>query len=254
MTRARVVIENITPQVDGGRFAVKRVRGDTVSVGADVFTDGHDLVGCAVAFRRRGEPEWQRVAMKSAGNDRFGAQFTVAELGRYEFTVEAWVDHLATLKRDIAKKRAAGQDTSVEEIRVAELERSGVDPAFVVRHEPPLPVEVERELARFSSWYELFPRSAAGKPGKHINFFMFGVLENLNFVEPDPDELVFREYVFQTADILGFVEADQFHPRLTEILLQIICIGFFYLNHLADDDKCIIAEHFLKIIEIFPVV
>jgi starch synthase (maltosyl-transferring) len=170
MTRARVVIENITPQVDGGRFAVKRVRGDTVSVAADVFADGHDLVACAVLFRRRGETEWQRVAMSGEGNDRFAARFTVSELGRYEFTVEAWIDHYATWKRDIAKKRAAGQDTSVDELRGAELERVGVDPEIVVRHEPPLAIEVERELARFSSWYELFPRSTSDEPGKHGSF------------------------------------------------------------------------------------
>jgi len=170
MTRARVVIENIVPQVDGGRFAVKRVRGDTVSVSADVFADGHDLVACAVLFRRRGDTEWQRIAMSGAGNDRFAAQFAVSELGRYEFTVEAWVDHLATWKRDIEKKRAAGQDTRVDEARGAQLERAGIDPDLVTRHEPPLTVEVERELARFSSWYELFPRSTSDKPGKHGTF------------------------------------------------------------------------------------
>jgi starch synthase (maltosyl-transferring) len=170
MSRARVVIENITPQVDGGRFAVKRVRGDTVSVAADVFADGHDLVACAALFRRRGEPEWHRVAMTAAGNDRFAAQFAVSELGRYEFTVEARVDHLATWKRDIAKMREAGQDTRVDDVRGAQLERASVDPEIVMRHEPPLAVEVERELARFSSWYELFPRSTSGKPGEHGSF------------------------------------------------------------------------------------
>ena len=170
MTRARVVIENVTPQVDGGRFAAKRIRGDTVSVSADVFADGHDLVACAVLFRRHREPEWRRVAMRSAGNDRFAADFTVTELGRYEFTVEAWVDHLATWKRDITKKRAAGQDTRVDELRGTQIERVGVDPDIVMRHEPPLAVEVERELARFSSWYELFPRSTSDEPGKHGSF------------------------------------------------------------------------------------
>jgi starch synthase (maltosyl-transferring) len=170
MTRARAVIENITPRIDGGRFAVKRIRGDTVSVSADVFADGHDLVACAVLFRRRGEPEWQRVPMSGAGNDRFTARFTVRELGRYEFTVEAWVDHFATWKRDIAKKRAAGQDTRVDEERGAQLEQAGLDPELVARHEPPLTVDVERELARFSSWYELFPRSTSDKPGKHGTF------------------------------------------------------------------------------------
>ena len=42
--RTRVVVEAVTPQIDGGRFAVKRVVGDMVRVEAEVFGDGHDLV------------------------------------------------------------------------------------------------------------------------------------------------------------------------------------------------------------------
>ncbi len=170
MTRARVVIENLTPRVDDGRFAVKRVRGEGVAVEADVFTDGHDMVACALLYRHASQKDWQRTDMRPLGNDRFTGEFPATELGRWQFTVEAWVDHLSTIKRDISKKRAAGQDTRLDEMRQAELERHGVDAGIVVRHEPPLPVEVERELAQFSAWYELFPRSTSDKPGVHGTF------------------------------------------------------------------------------------
>ena len=46
--RQRVVIETVTPEIDGGRFAAKRTIGDTVRVEADIFTDGHDSVAAVV--------------------------------------------------------------------------------------------------------------------------------------------------------------------------------------------------------------
>ena len=50
--RARAVVEGITPSVDMGRFAAKRVVGDPVVVEADCFTDGHDVVACRLRYRR----------------------------------------------------------------------------------------------------------------------------------------------------------------------------------------------------------
>ncbi len=169
MTRARVVIENITPQVDCGRWPAKRVIGEAVTVEADVFADGHDVVGCVLLYRPGESAEWNRVPMSPLGNDRWRARFAVRELGRYQYTVAGWIDHLATWQRDLAKKEAAGQDIKVDLLRGTELQRQGLDPDIVVQHEPPLAVEVDRERAQFSSWYEMFPRSA-GKPGVHGTF------------------------------------------------------------------------------------
>ncbi|HVY81082.1 MAG TPA: alpha-1,4-glucan--maltose-1-phosphate maltosyltransferase [Steroidobacteraceae bacterium] len=169
MSKARVVIENITPQVDCGRFPVKRTVGEPVTVEADVFADGHDVVSCALLHRERGSEEWQHVPMTSMGNDRWCARFVPRRLGFYEFTVCGWVDHLATWRRDLAKKEAAGQDVRVDLLRGKQLEKEGVDEDIIVRHDPPLLVEVDREKARFSTWYELFPRST-GKPGVHGTF------------------------------------------------------------------------------------
>jgi starch synthase (maltosyl-transferring) len=170
VSRARVVIEGVTPQVDCGRFAVKRVQGDTVTVEATVYADGHDLVKCALAYRHERASKWQRTPMVALATDRWRGRFRVAELGRYQYAVIGWVDHLETWKRDLAKKEAAGQDTRIDQMRGAELRRAGIDRETIVRQRPAVVIEVERPRAQFSSWYEMFPRSAARQPGAHGSF------------------------------------------------------------------------------------
>jgi starch synthase (maltosyl-transferring) len=167
MSRARVVIENISPQVDCGLFPVKRVAGEAVMVEADVFTDGHDQICCVLLYRSERDSTWTEVPMTAGQNDRWFARFVPQETGHYLFTIRAWVDHLATWRRDLAKKQAAGQDVSVDLLRGEQLQAAGVDGDIVVEHEPPCRVEVDRERARFSTWYELFPRSAGTQPGVH---------------------------------------------------------------------------------------
>src|SRR5688572_32135324 len=73
--RARAVIENISPSVDEGRFAAKRVVGDRVEVEADCFTDGHDVVACLVRYRHDSEPDWREAPMTPLGNDRWRGAF-----------------------------------------------------------------------------------------------------------------------------------------------------------------------------------
>src|SRR5437660_5352150 len=82
--RRRVVIEAVAPEVDAGRFAVKRTVGESVRVEADVFTDGHDVLACRLLHRRLAEPEWAETPMEELGNDRYAASFPVRELGVYE--------------------------------------------------------------------------------------------------------------------------------------------------------------------------
>jgi starch synthase (maltosyl-transferring) len=167
MSRARVVIENITPQVDCGQFPVKRVVGEAVLVEADAFADGHDLVSCQLLYRSERETNWTEISMAALPDDRWSARFVPREVGRYLYTVRAWVDHYATWRRDVARKQAAGQDVKIDLLRGKQLEAGGTDDELVSQHEPPYSVQVERELARFSTWYELFPRSAGGRPGEH---------------------------------------------------------------------------------------
>ncbi|HXF57551.1 MAG TPA: alpha-1,4-glucan--maltose-1-phosphate maltosyltransferase [Actinomycetota bacterium] len=109
-----MVIEAVQPQVDCGRFPIKRVVGERVVVEADVFADGHDAVAAALRYRRADEPEWHEVPMEPLGNDRWRGAFTVTEVGRYRYTLRGWVDRFGTWGRDLEKKLEAGQDVSVE--------------------------------------------------------------------------------------------------------------------------------------------
>ena len=101
--RHRIIVESVTPEVDGGRYPIKRTMGEDVVVEADVFTDGHDLLGVALLYRRDCDPEWIEAPMALLTNDRWQASFRVTDLGRYRYTVTGWVDHFQTWRRDFKK-------------------------------------------------------------------------------------------------------------------------------------------------------
>ena len=117
----RVVVEAIEPQIDGGRFPIKRTVGEQVRVRADVFADGHDAVSAVVRYRRAGDERWREMPMASIGNDRWQAAFTVTSLGRYEYTVDAWIDRFASWRHELSKKVGAAQDVSSELLEGAAL-------------------------------------------------------------------------------------------------------------------------------------
>ncbi|HET9397169.1 MAG TPA: maltotransferase domain-containing protein, partial [Nitrospiraceae bacterium] len=112
--RRRVVIEHVQPEIDGGRYPIKRVLGDTVTVSADLFADGHDVVGGSLRFRREEQDTWQEVPLTFVTNDRWQAGFQVTELGRYRYTVMGWIDHFATWQHDMRKRLEADQDVRVD--------------------------------------------------------------------------------------------------------------------------------------------
>jgi len=112
--RARIAIEAITPQVDGGRYPVKRVAGDELVVEADIFGDGHDEVMAVLLFRRQGEPHWQETAMQRLDNDRWQGSFLLEEPGTYEYTLLGWIDHFRSWQKDLQKRYQAGQDIAVD--------------------------------------------------------------------------------------------------------------------------------------------
>ena len=241
--RRRVILEAMTPEIDCGRFPIKRTVGETVVVEVDAFTDGHDALTVRLLWREEGagaeaatggETAWNETPMQPLVNDRWRGSLTPARLGRLVYTVEAWVDHFKSWRRDLAKRVEAGQEVSVDleigaalvreaaeraegaDARVlagladqlagvgrgaaaesgaaaddedadasaagaAYAERVGLalddelgalvdrypDRRFASRYPRELAVRVERDLARFSSWYELFPRSASPVPGRH---------------------------------------------------------------------------------------
>jgi starch synthase (maltosyl-transferring) len=206
---ARVAIERVTPSVDDGAFAVKRVVGSSLRVEADIFTDGHELLAAALLWKAVDDRDWNSVPLAPIGNDRWQGTFAPTRIGRHLYAVEAWRDDYASLCHDIAVKHAAGNDIALEIIEarqhlealsgardndllqsVIDVLRQGEPSASVAALDAPatraavaatetrafvtrsdeLVLEVERPQAEFASWYELFPRSQSGDPHRHGTF------------------------------------------------------------------------------------
>ena len=206
--KSRVIIEHVQPTVDGGLYPAKRTLGERVDVAASIFGDGHDHIRAKVLYKKKGVTEWSEVEMKSSVNDEWIGSFYASELGKYTFTIQAWIDHLDTWYDGFKKKVNAKVDVHVELkegaiflkslaakdtalLSVArKLESS--DYAAAVRevmsdsfakivqdhplqeHETKLEKEfeimVEHKKALYSTWYEFFPRSSSLQPGKHGTF------------------------------------------------------------------------------------
>jgi starch synthase (maltosyl-transferring) len=112
--RRTVVIESITPAVDGGRYPIKREVGGTVEVEADVFKEGHDVLVAFVKYRRTDETDWRESPMRLVDNDRWAGVFTVEDNARYVYTVEALADPFRSWLADLGKRVEAGQDVASE--------------------------------------------------------------------------------------------------------------------------------------------
>ena len=112
--RRRVVIENVSPEIEGGCFPVKRVVDEVVTVQADIFADGHDEVCASLLYRKGKSGEWHEVPLKHLGNDRWEGSFVVGEVGIYEYTLRGWIDHFSTWRRDLRKKLKADQDVTFD--------------------------------------------------------------------------------------------------------------------------------------------
>jgi len=102
--RQRVIIENLTPQVEGGLYPAKRVEGEWLIVEADVFTDGHDLVSAVLIHREKGSKKWNEVNMNALGNDRWQASFQLTKQAYYEYTVKAFINHPLTWHHAFVKR------------------------------------------------------------------------------------------------------------------------------------------------------
>ena len=112
--RQRVVIEAVTPEVDAGRFPIKRTVGETVVVEADLFADGHDSLAGVLRHRHMTATAWTESPLTPLVNDRWLGAFTVTQLGRYAYTVEGWVDPFRTWIKRLAKRLEAKQDVTQE--------------------------------------------------------------------------------------------------------------------------------------------
>ena len=263
--RSRVVIEQLSPAVDGGRYPVARIVGDSVRVQAAIFADGHDHVAARLLYRPATERRWRTAPMRELSNDLWEGSFVVDQLGQWQFTLEGWIDHLDTWASDLKKriaaqtqpeesdspapdpaslnavapasaeagspglasgtgdsksshstssssasqdvalafrsgallfasaaKRARGADArkltdfaqTLESLaaenrsnyedplttEIVEIAARYPDLTFATRASHEIPIRVDRERARFSAWYELFPRSTSSVPGQHGTF------------------------------------------------------------------------------------
>lgn len=205
-----MIIEGVTPEIDCGRFPIKRAVGEQVIVEADIFADSNDSLSCSLLYRTESASSWSETPMHFLLNDRWRGCFEVAYLGRYIYTVRACVDRFKTWRRGFEKKVEAGLEVSVDVLFGAEIveqaalrapksageklrEYAGLlrsddrpdsvadvalsdelaslmseyqDISFATTYKE-LQVVVDRERARFSAWYEMFPRSCAPEPGQH---------------------------------------------------------------------------------------
>ena len=175
----RIQIQHVQPAVDCGRFPVKACVGDTISVSATIFRDGYDKLEGVVRFRPVGTRRWREAPLESRGNDYFEAAITPDGLGPWEFRIQAWVDPYASWLDEHDRKVAAGQgdlggelsegsdlfgEGTVDDWRLAAEALSHRTRKSAVKSAV-LRIDVDRERARFGSWYELFPRSWGGFRG-----------------------------------------------------------------------------------------
>jgi starch synthase (maltosyl-transferring) len=172
----RIQIQSLSPLVDGGRYPVKACVGDEVWVEATIFRDGHEVLGAALRTKPQGARRWEEEPMAELGNDRWAASFVPGSCGRWCYRIEAWVDPVASFQWELRRKVEAGQeDLSSElaegavllgrDVTVEDALAAGPGPRVELTRSETVNLDVDRTLARFGAWYELFPRSWGGFAG-----------------------------------------------------------------------------------------
>ncbi|MFN3345807.1 MAG: alpha-1,4-glucan--maltose-1-phosphate maltosyltransferase, partial [Chloroherpetonaceae bacterium] len=107
--KMRAVIDKVLPCIDGGTYPIKRVVGESVTVMADVFADGHDTIVVTLRYRNKGETAWHELPMEFLGNDRWQGEFVTSLVGEMEYAVAARVDHFLSWQLGFKKRVEAGQ-------------------------------------------------------------------------------------------------------------------------------------------------
>jgi starch synthase (maltosyl-transferring) len=110
----RVIIQNVYPELNGGKYYIKRIPNQLVEVTADIFGDGHDAIRASILYKKSGDIKWREVFMQSEMNDVWQGSFVVEEEGFYEYKIEGWVDQLLNWHKGFMKKYADGQDMRTE--------------------------------------------------------------------------------------------------------------------------------------------
>lgn len=205
----RVIIRNVFPSVASGKYPAKGSMGEPICFEANIFADGHDKIFAKVLFRYSNEKRWLEKELTPTGNDRWECRYIPEKEGTLEFKIQAWISGPDTWKDAVEKKLAAGTDITPERSAGIEMlnsllplltgnshkelkqllygqQENGILPADIdsrlyqairslalkdkVTATEIFVINVERVKARFSTWYELFPRSCAKEPGRHGTF------------------------------------------------------------------------------------
>jgi starch synthase (maltosyl-transferring) len=176
-TPSRILIQDVRPQEDCGRYPVKAIVGDGVRVTGTIIRDGHEVLGTTVRYKAPSATRWKEAPLHAVGNDLFEGSFQPDSCGTWSFRIEAWVDRVASYQWELRRKVDAGQEDLTSELAEGALllgtETLTVDEALAAsskdRHEKTSSdtyrVDVDRERAAFGAWYELFPRSWGGFKG-----------------------------------------------------------------------------------------
>ncbi len=199
----RVILEALRPQVDEGRFPVKRIVGETLRVAVDMFADGHDHLGGMLLFRHEDEAEFNRVQLKEGPNDLWTGEFRLEREGRYRYTVEGWVDAFSTWEADTVTKHEAGQDVSVELVAGSHL---------VEETASRLEMNDRDLLLR---WARVLDDESA-PPSRRLQMAREGELEALMASHPDPSRITSYGSELQVVvdrERAGFSAWYEFFPR-----------------------------------------
>jgi len=209
----RVVIDYVSPSINGGDFFIKRVVNEIVNIKAHILADGHDVLAAAVLYKHEREKNWRENRIHLTVNNEWEGSFTVEKQGFYSYKVEAWVDYALNWQHGIERKIADNQHVNSEllegvgylneiynslshddKLYIDHLKnifpnKNNYDEAIIeatsgrlhhifysnpqkilVNTSKEFRVYVDRKKARFSTWYEFFPRSASEHPGVHGTF------------------------------------------------------------------------------------
>jgi len=198
----RVIVEHVTPEIDAGRYYIKKVKGDILTVEADIFTDGHDHVRGRILYKHEGEKKWSHTGMHPTWNDRWQGVFYLPQTGFYHYKVTGWVDHALTWHEGFLKKYQDAQHMGVELLIGANFLEAMLPHANTSDQRQ---ITKMIEMLRDESRYDLAINAVLGKD---IHFFinLYPDLTNATVYERDLR-------VFVDSEKAGFSSWYCFFPR-----------------------------------------
>lgn len=153
-----VIIENVSPVISDGNFAIKRIPGQQVDVEATIFKEGHDVIRAMLQWRRMGDSKWEETPMTFLGNDRWRGSFEADAVGFMEYTIEAWGDPFESWLVEVSKKIEAGiEHLTLEALEGAVLVREAVSRSFIKKEQKKIQTfaEVLQKLGAASEKFSL---------------------------------------------------------------------------------------------------